>query len=126
MRGLACKQKTGRESLRTRSLVADDSCVSTGQAELKILEKKLVEGDRPTEPPADQPQTETHPRVEQKPEANGELSEDLWAPTWNLPSEGVFLVENGHQPEEVPAEPEQEPDGSRRYFFPLRKKFSAG
>lgn len=118
MRGLARKQKTERELLRTRSLVADGSCVSTGQAEVKISEKKLVEGERPTEPPAEPPQAKTRLRVEQKPEANGELSEDLCAPTWNLPSEGVFLVESGNQPEEVSAESEQEPGGSRRRFPP--------
>lgn len=117
MRGLARKQKTGRELLRTGSLVADGSRVSTGQAELKISEKKQVEGERLTEPPADQPQTKTHPRVEEKPEASGELSEDLCAPTWNLPSEGVFLVDSGHQPQEVQAEPDEEPGGSRCHFL---------
>lgn len=90
----------------------DGSCVSTGEADLKISEKKLVEGERP-----DQPQTKTHPGVEQNPEANGEPAEDLCAPAWDLPSEGVFLVENGHQPEEVPAEPQQEPGGSRLHFL---------
>lgn len=118
MRGLACKQKAGRELLRTGSLVADGSCVSAGQTELEISEKKLAEAERLTEPPAEQPQTKTHPRVEKKPEANGEPSEDSCAPTWNLPSEGVFLVESGHQPEEVPAEPEQEPGGSRHFLSP--------
>lgn len=119
MRGLARKQKAGRELLPTRSLVAHGSCVSTGQAELKISEKKAVEGERLLEPPADQPQTKTRPGVEQNPE-------DLSAPAWNPPSEGVFLAESGHQPEEVPAEPQQEPGGSRRHLFTLRKKFSEG
>lgn len=126
MRDLARKQKAGRELLPTRSLVAHGSCVSTGQAELKISEKKPVEGERLLEPPADQPQTKTRPGVEQNPEANGELPEDLSAPAWNPPSEGVFLAESGHQPEEVPAEPQQEPGGSRRHLFTLRKTFSEG
>lgn len=121
MRGLACKQKTGRESLRTRSLVADGSGVTTGQPELKISEKKLLEERRPKEPPADQSQTKIHAKVGQKPEANDEPSEDLCAPIWNLPSEGVFLVESGCQPEEIPVEPEQEPGGSRTLFVPQKE-----
>lgn len=116
MRGLACEQKTGRESLRTRSLVADGRGVATGRPEPKTSEKKLLEERRRAEPPADQPQTKIRPKAGQEPEASDELLEDLRAPTWNLPSEGVFLVESGRQPEEIPVEPEQEPGGSRRYL----------
>lgn len=96
--------------------MADGCGVTTGEPELKTSEKKLLEERRPVEPPADQPQTKIHPKAGQKPEATDELLEDLCAPTWNLPSGGVFLVESGHQPEEIPVEPEQEPGGSRRYL----------
>lgn len=99
------KQATGGEFLPTWSLVADGS----GQAELKISEKS--EGERATGPPADQPPTKTHRKVERKAEADSELPGDFCAPAWNLPSEGVFLVEIGHRPQEVPAEPKREPAG---------------
>lgn len=96
MRVLACKQRTGRELLQTRSLVADGSGVTTGQPEVKIPEKKLLKkGDR----------KKTQPKTGQKPEANDEQSDDFHVPTFNLPSDGVFMVKSGHQPEGIPEKP---------------------
>lgn len=121
MRGLASKQKTGRESSQTRSLVADSSGGTAGPADVKTSGKKPTEEERPKESPAERPRTKTRPKAERQPEASNELSANLCAPPWNPPREGVLLVESCHQPEEVPVESIQEPGGSRHHLSRRRK-----